>query len=215
MLKLSDLKKQLKKDVGSFLKPKGFKRSGDSFNQESEIGFNRMNIVIAYYATAGSWLNFAATIFIESLDETLKEFHNSTRGYQNDNYHVLIGNLTALKNETHPYRQDILTLEDVEDALNSFYVDYDKNIHPFFDQYSTIEAVESYLNRNFELSDLLLPKNDKAMIGITLAHLLNKENVKEIFDNYMGSWQMSTFDDNLKKHQILELEQLIKFLGYS
>ncbi|GAA3625302.1 hypothetical protein GCM10022397_08640 [Flavivirga jejuensis] len=44
-----------------------------------------------------------------------------------------------------------MTLDDADQVLQNFYLDYEKYIGPFFEQYNNLEVIEQYMNRNYEL----------------------------------------------------------------
>ncbi|GAA3625279.1 hypothetical protein [Flavivirga jejuensis] len=141
MLKKTDLRKYLLQEVNTFLKPKGFKKKKEDFLICSDIGVNQFGIVISYYGTAGSWLNFSATIGSDAVNKVSKEFDEKTNKFSSDDYSPLITTLTDLKEIPHPYNDEVMTLDDAGQVLQNFYLDYEKYIGPFFEQYNNLEAI--------------------------------------------------------------------------
>ena len=215
MLSLRDLEKHLYKEVKSFLKPKGFKKKGDELIKDLGSHKNILEVVINYYATAGSSLNFAVVINFEEIDEIFRQFYQSTYGFAGDSYPLLSAALTGLKDIKGVYHKDVMTLDDADNALESFYKDFDEYIVPFFEQYSSLENIETYINRDYAVDGLFANFNAKSCSGLLLAHKVGRNDVNDVFQGYVNSWKTSIDDEEQKKEQIEELEKLMEFLGYA
>ena len=213
MLSLRDLEKHLYKEVKSFLKPKGFKKKGDELIKTSAEYINSLGISIAYYATAGSSLNFSVTVSFNAVNEILSQFYQSIHGFSgDDDYPLLIGGLTDLKNIKGNYHQDVITLEDADEALENFYIDFEKYIEPFFEQYSSLENIERYINRDYQVQDNLNVMH-KSQMGVLLAHMTGREDVSKIYEEYVKSWKNDPCDEDLIQDNLETLEKLKDHLG--
>ena len=217
MLLLKDLEKHLQKALKTFLQPKGFKKKADEFIRPSELGTNRLEPIITYYATEGSWIDFAVSVHVNQLDEVYRNFHQSYRGYVDDNYSPIIATLTEIKSIPNPYKGDIMALEDINIALESFYKDYNEHIESFLEYYSSIENIEKHVNNSYNLEEdgQFISPLFKAQTGIILANLIKRKDINDVFQGYVNSWKTSIDDEEQKKEQIEELEKLMEFLGYA
>ncbi|MDO5974845.1 hypothetical protein [Flavivirga jejuensis] len=181
--------------MNTFLKPKGFKKKKEDFLICSDIGVNQFGIVISYYGTAGSWLNFSATIGSDAVNKVSKEFDEKTKEFSSDDHSPLITTLTNLKEISYFHKNKVMTLDDADQVLQNFYLDYEKYIGPFFEQYNNLEAIEQYMNRNYELEGYYLSPLFKAQRGIVLAYLVGRKDLGILLEGYISSWRKLTTDE--------------------
>ncbi|GAA3628604.1 hypothetical protein [Flavivirga jejuensis] len=212
MVRLGELERHLDKKVKAFLKPKGFKKKDDEFVVDSMLGGNTVGVIVTHYNTAGNWLNFSATVGANLCDKTYGDFHQQTEGYRNDSYSPLIATLTKLKSVPHPYKDEVMTLDDADQVLENFYLDYEKYIGPFFEKYNSLEAIEQYMNRNFELEGYYLSPIFKAQTGIILAYLVGRKDLGILLEGYISSWRKLTTVERQFQAKTQELKQLKEFL---
>lgn len=211
MLKKSELKKYLNDNLKAYLKTKGFKKKGDEFVKPSTLGKNSIGIMLAYYGASGSRINFSVVMGSDRINEILQNFYTSYRGSADEDYPPLISVLTKLKNIPRPYGDRILTIENTDDLLNNFYTDFPTVIESFFAKYDTLEGIEAYMNRNFDIEDDFNLKL-KSHIGIVLAYVVKRTEFNAVYESYIKSWEICPYDDDLKSENIAELQALKLFL---
>lgn len=178
----SEVKKELKKEFESFLKPMGFKSKTDNqgckFKLENKncqynIGYGVSNYVDEFYT--GCYI--AVELFeIEKI-----------RAYLFDEGGYGIGsNIGAYFNELN-YRYKIKTQEDIKEwgkIVRKFYKEY---VVPFFEKYNSLDAIDKLLNENpSEKAKFLDDLGWRIIKGLIAAKLNQNPKYNELREYYRG-----------------------------
>src|SRR5690606_38157727 len=175
----SEVKKELKKELESFLKPLGYKsktnNQGYSFSlvnthSKSIIGYGVSNYIDEFYT--GCYLQIEI-IAIEKIRELL---------FGDDGGYAIGTNIGTYFNELN-YRYKIKTQEDIIEwgkIVRMFYEDY---AAPFFEKYNSIGAIDKLLNDNPTEKVVYLDDLGWRIIkGLIAAKLNNNPKYNELRD---------------------------------
>lgn len=177
----SEVKKELKKEFESFLKPLGFKskviHQGCDFERtnndyKARIGYGIANYIDTFYTGCFIGIHNKPIDLIQTI--ILNEVTGQAIGTN-------IGNCF---NELN-YRYKIQTLEDIKEwgkIVRKFYEEY---AVPFFEKYNTVDSVDKLLNENPSQKVIYLDDLGWRIIkGLIAAKLNNNPKYNQLRDYY-------------------------------
>lgn len=182
----SEVKKELKKEYESILKPLGYKAKSESQGGEfflinkniiQRIGYGVTNYVDEF--NTGGYIGLCV-LPIQKVLYFIEEVINS-----NDNYGSTIGSsISDYFNELN-YRYHIKTVEDIQKwgkIIRKFYEEY---AVPFFEKYNTVAAIDKLLNEHPTEKVIYLDDLGWRIIkGLIAAKLNNNPKYNELRDYY-------------------------------
>ena len=141
----SEVKKELKKEFESFLKPLGFKSKTDpqgcDFGKSSIDSINRIGYGVANYID-----EFNTTCYLKICNIQIQNIEGEI--FQEKGiYDTLSTGMATYFNEIN-YRYKIKTQDDIIEwgkIVRKFYEEY---AVPFFEKYNTVDAIDKLLNDN-------------------------------------------------------------------
>lgn len=180
-MKYSEVKKEIKKEFESLLKPLGYKSKIDSqgceFNLAKEdyeltIGFGVAN----YFEVFTTSIYIGIGIFkIQNIEKTV---------FDGSYYGTISSNVGNYFNELN-YRYQIKTQEDIEEwgkIARKFYTEY---AVPFFEKYNSVAAIDKLLNENpTEKVIYCYDMGWRIIKGLIAAKLNNNPKYNELRDYY-------------------------------
>ncbi|UUV20444.1 hypothetical protein [Paenimyroides aestuarii] len=185
----SEVKKELKKEFESFLKPLGFKSKSDpqgyNFSCINDIQFLKVGFGVANYidefktsCSIGLGIFPIQKVMFKILDEkpVIENDYGSTLGIRIADYF----NVTN-------YDYKIQTVDDVKEwgkVVKKFYEEY---AVPFFKKYNSVDAIDKLLNENPTEKVIYLDDLGWRIIkGLIAAKLNNNPKYNELKDYYKG-----------------------------
>ncbi|MFV0234163.1 hypothetical protein OBK30_14070 [Empedobacter falsenii] len=176
----SEVKKELKKEFESFLKPVGFKSKSDpqgcdfgkiDFNSKKTIGFGVANYIDEF--NTGCYLKIEIFSIQKIENKVLEEY-----------YETLSVGIQSYFNEVN-YRYKIKTQEDIKEwgeIVRKFYEEY---AIPFFEKYNSVDSIDRLLNDKPTEKVIYLDDLGQRIIkGLIAAKLNNNPKYNELRDYY-------------------------------
>lgn len=180
----SEVKKELKKEFESFLKPLGYKSKTDpqgcDFGLENNISLNRIGYGVANYVDVfytGCYLK-VCNIPIQKIEGEIFQ--------EKGIYDTLSTGIASYFNETN-YRFTIKSQDDIIEwgkIVRKFYSEY---AVPFFQNYNTVNDIDKLLNENPSEKVIYLDNLPwRIIIGLIAAKLNQNPKYNELRDYYKG-----------------------------
>jgi hypothetical protein len=180
----TEVKKELKKEFESFLKPLGYKSKTDpqgcDFGKVSINSLNRIGYGIANYFD-----EFNTSCYLKICNVQIQNVEGEIFE-EKGIYDTLSTGMANYFNEIN-YRYKIKTQEDIIEwgkIVRTFYEEY---AVPFFEKYNTVDAIDKLLNENPSERVVILDDLGWRIIkGLIAAKLNNNPKYNELRNYYKG-----------------------------
>lgn len=178
----NEVKKELKKEFESFLKPMGYKSKSDpqgcDFGIENRNSLNRIGYGVANYID-----EFNTGCYLKICNKLIQSIEGDIFGEKG--IYDTLGTGTATYFNEINYRYKIQTLEDIKEWGKIVRKFYDEYAIPFFEKYNSVDAIDKLLNENPTEKVIYLDDLGWRIIkGLIAAKLNNNPKYNELQDYY-------------------------------